>query len=316
VETALIWGPARPGHSTWITFPAAEGAPPTDARMMTWRHSISPGALAAIGIPLLRGREFTERDTNAVPLVAVVSDTLARSLWPGQDALGKRLRWNIEDPNSALVTVVGVAADARQRGRVHDLLFPARDLYVPHAQRAERMIVAVVRASQDPSAIVDPVRAAVGRLDPDLPVFNVKTLREQMSEEEGETRFAALLMTTYGTVALLLAAIGIYGVLSYHVTLRTREIAVRMALGATRAEVQRMVVRDGMVPALTGIAVGLAGAAALTRLLSGILFRIQPRDPKTFALVALILGSVALAATILPALRATTVEPLQALRAE
>lgn len=299
-----------------MTFPAREGAAPSDARMMTWRHTVSPDALRAIGIPLLRGREFSERDTTATPLVAIVSETLATSLWPGEDALGKRMRWNVENPNSALLTVVGVAADAKHRGRVHDLLYPARDVYVPHAQRAERMIVAVVRASRDPSTVVEPVRAAIARLDPDLPVFNVTTMREQLSEEEAETRFAAVLMTTYGAFALLLAAIGIYGVLSYHVTLRTREIAVRMALGATRAGVQRMVVLDGMLPALAGIAVGLAGAAALTRLLAGILFRVQPRDPRTFAAVAVILGLVALAATVLPARRATSVEPLEALRAE
>ena len=316
VESALIWGPARPGHNTWVTFPAREGAPPGDARLMTWRHTVSPAALRAIGIPLRRGREFTDRDTMTSPLVAVVSETLAASLWPGEDPLGKRLRWNVENPSSPLLTVVGVAADARHRGRVHDLLYPARDVYVPHAQRAERMIVAVVRASRDPAAVVDPVRAAVARLDPDLPVFKVQTLSAQMAEEEAETRFAAILMTTYGGLALLLAAIGIYGVLSYHVTLRAREIAVRMALGATRADVHRMVVRDGMAPALTGIVLGLAGAAALTHLLAGILFRVQPRDPATFATVAIMLGLVALAATLLPARRATSVDLIEALRAE
>ena len=128
VESALIWGPARPGHNTWVTFPAREGAPPTDARLMTWRHTISPGALSAIGTPLQRGREFTERDTIATPLVAVVSATLARSLSPGEDPLGKRLRWNVENPASALLTVVGVAADAKHRGRVHDLLTPIQSL--------------------------------------------------------------------------------------------------------------------------------------------------------------------------------------------
>ena len=316
VESALIWGPARPGHNTWVVFPGRESAAPTDTRLMTWRHTISPGALRAIGIPLIRGREFDERDTMAAPLVAVVSQTLAQALWPGEEAVGKRLRWNTENPASQLLTVVGVAADAKHRGRVQDLLFPARDIYVPHAQRAERMIVAVVRARQTPSAIVDPVRQAIARLDPDLPVFNVTTLDEQMAGEEAETRFAAILMTTYGTMAMLLAAIGIYGVLSYQVTRRTREIAVRMALGASRVDVHRMVVRDGMVPAVAGILVGLAGAAALSQLLRGLVYGVQPRDPLTFAAVTLILGSVALVATLMPARRATAVDPLEMLRAE
>jgi putative ABC transport system permease protein len=153
-------------------------------------------------------------------------------------------------------------------------------------------------------------------MDPDLPLFNVTTMAEQLNAEEAETRFAAVLMTAYGVVALVLAAIGIYGVLSYQVTLRTREMAVRLALGASPADVVRMVIGDGMRPALLGVGLGLALAFGLTRYLGSILYRVQPRDPATFALVAGVLAAVAFAATIVPARRATRVEPLAALRAE
>jgi putative ABC transport system permease protein len=316
VEGALTWGPARPGRNTWVTFPGREDTPVTAERMMTWRHTVSPGALRAIGIPLLRGREFAEHDTMNAPRVAVVSETLARTLWPGEEAVGKRLRWRADIADSPLLTVVGVAADAKHRGRINDLLFPARDVYVPHAQRAERMVVAVVRASQDPASVVPAIRAAVRRIDPELPLFNVTMMTEHLTEEEAETRFAAVLMSAYGGIALLLAAIGIYGVVSYHVTLRTREVAVRLALGATRSEVLRLIVGEGMRPALAGIAIGLVAAFGLTHYLASLLFRVEPRDPVTFATVALVLTIVALAATWIPGRRATRIEPAQALRAE
>jgi putative ABC transport system permease protein len=316
VESALIWGPARPGRNTWVTFPGREETPPGAERMMAWRHTVNPGALRDIGIPLLRGRDFTAFDNANTSPVVIVSDTLARTLWPGDDAVGKRLKWRTDVASSPLLTVVGVAADAKHRGRLNDLLYPARDVYLPHAQRADRMIVAVVRAATEPESVVRSVRAAVAGLDPQLPLFNVTTMAEQMAEEEAETRFAAVLMTTFGAVAMLLAAVGIYGVLSYHVTQRTREMAVRLALGASRGSVLQMVVADSMRPVGFGIAVGLAAAAAVTRYLASLLYQVRPRDPATFAWVAAILGAIALAATLLPAMRATRVSPIEALREE
>jgi putative ABC transport system permease protein len=213
-----------------------------------------------------------------------------------------------------MLTVIGVAADAKHRGRLNHLLYPARDVYVPYSQRADRLVVAVVRAAGDPESIVPALRAAVRRIDPELPLFNIAAMGEHLAEEEAETRFAALLMTAYGATALVLAAIGIYGVLHYHVTLRTREMAVRMALGATRGNVRRMIVIDGMAPAIVGISIGIAGALGLTRYIESLLFGVEPRDPATFAFVAVVLGTVALAATLVPAQRATSVNPNEVLR--
>jgi putative ABC transport system permease protein len=314
VEAALLWGPARPGRNTWVTFPGREDSPRGADRLMTWRHTVSPGALRDLGIPLVRGREFTDHDTATAPAVAIVSSTLANTLWPGEDAVGKRMRWRTDLTDSPMLTVIGVAADAKHRGRLNHLLYPARDVYVPYSQRADRLVVAVVRAAGDPESIVPAVRAAVRRIDPELPLFNIAAMGEHLAEEEAETRFAALLMTAYGATALVLAAIGIYGVLHYHVTLRTREMAVRMALGATRGNVRRMIVIDGMAPAIVGISIGIAGALGLTRYIESLLFGVEPRDPATFAFVAVVLGTVALAATLVPAQRATSVNPNEVLR--
>ena len=316
VESAMVWGPARPGRSTWITFPGREDTPVTAERVMTWRHSISPGALGAIGIPLRAGREFTAADNLTSPRVVIVSETIARTFWPGEEAVGKRLRWRADQANSPLLTVVGVAADARQRGRINSLLYPARDVYVPHAQRAERMVVVVVRARSDPAAITGAVRGVVSRLDPELPVFNIGTLQQYLAEEEAETRFTTVLLSTYGVVAVLLAAIGIYGVLSYLVTLRRAEVAVRVALGATTADVLRLIVGAGMRPALAGVLIGIAGSAVLTRFLGTLLFGVSPRDPFAFAAMGGILFAVALLATVLPARAALGADPATVLRSE
>jgi predicted permease len=316
IESAVLWGPGRPGRNTWITFPGREDAPLSSERMMTWRHTISAGALTALGIPILSGREFDRHDAHDRPPVVVVSETLARTLWPGEDPIGKRLRWRTDVQDSPLLTVVGVAADVKHRGRLDNLLYPARDVYVPQTQRVDRSIVAVVRASADPTAAVAAVRATVQRLDPDLPLFNIQTMAQHLAGEEAETRFGALLMSTYAGLALLLAALGIYGVLSYHVSLRARELAVRMALGARRLDVLRMVVLDGMRPASLGIGLGLAGALVLGTFLRSLLFEVESNDPSVFVSVALILGGVALAAALLPAASATRAEPVRALRGD
>ena len=316
IDAAMLWGPGRPGRNTWVTFPGREDATVSSERLMTWRHTITPGALGALGIPLRAGREFERQDTHDRPGVVIVSETVARTLWPGEEPIGRRLRWRTDLPDSPLLTVVGVAADVKHRGRLNNLLYPARDVYVPHTQRVDRSIVAVVRAAADPTIAVAAVRATIGRLDADLPLFNVRTMAQHLAEEEAETRFGALLMSTYAALALMLAAMGIYGVLSYHVSLRARELAVRMALGARRLDLLRMVVLDGMRPASLGIGLGLSGALVLGKFLRSLLFEVEPNDLSVFVSVAVILSGVALAAALLPAAGATRAEPVHALRAD
>ena len=167
---------------------------------MTWRHTITPGALKALEIPLVAGREFTTADTADTQPVVVVSETIARTLWPGEDPLGKQLRWRTDLADSPVLTVVGVAADASHRGRLNAMVYADRDVYVPHAQRPDRLMVAVIRAQGDPITIVPSIRQRVRALDPDLPLFEIATMNQHMAQEEAETRFAAMLLTTYGVV--------------------------------------------------------------------------------------------------------------------
>lgn len=314
VESALLWGPARPGRNTWVTFPGREDTPEGAERLMTWRHTVTPGALAKIGTPLLRGRDIAASDTGDSTPVVVVSATLAGILWPGEDPIGKRMKWRTDLPDSPLLTVIGVAADARHRGRLASLEHADRDVYVPHAQRADRQIVAVIRASGDPAALTAPVRAVVRGLDPALPVYNVSPMSAWLAEEETETRFAATLMTAYSAAALGLAAIGIYGVLSYSVAMRRRELALRVALGAERAALLRSVLASGLRPVLAGIAAGVGLALLATRLMESLLYGVDPRDPRALGVVAALLLGVAGAAAIVPARRATSVDPMLTLR--
>ena len=316
VESAALWGPGRPGRNTWITFPGRADTPTSPERMMTWRHTITPGALKALEIPLVAGREFTTADTADTQPVVVVSETIARTLWPGEDPLGKQLRWRRDLADSPVLTVVGVAADASHRGRLNAMVYADRDVYVPHAQRPDRLMVAVIRAQGDPITIVPSIRQRVRALDPDLPLFEIATMNQHMAQEEAETRFAAMLLTTYGALALALSAIGVYGVLGYHVAIRRRELAVRLALGASRGRLLREVVAEGMKPALAGILVGLAGAIALSRFIASLLYEVQPRDPVTLATVAAALVLTTLLATLLPARSATRADPMETLRAD
>ena len=314
VESAFTWGPGRPGRNTWVTFPGREDAAANAERLMVWRHTITPGALADIGIPLLRGRDFTADDTAATPRVAIVSDTLASVLWPGADPIGKRMKWRTDVPASPLLTVVGVAADAKHRGRLAAARYAARDVYVPHAQVADRQVVAVVRATQDPASVIGGVRAAVRRLDPALPLYNVATMDHWLAEEEAETRFAATLMTTYSAAALLLAAIGIYGILGYAVSLRRREFALRVALGASRRAILGTSLADGLRPVAAGVTAGIVAALLLSRVTESLLFGVNPRDPVSLVAVAAVLLVVAGGAAVLPARRATLADPMLTLR--
>ena len=269
----------------------------------------------AIGIPLLRGRYFDEHDSEVAPHVVIVSQSLARHFWPLGEAIGKRLKPGFE--NDTWCTVVGVVADTKQYSLSET---PSPSMYLPYAQAPGTFmmqdITLVLRTAADPLALVAAARRAVQAVDPDLPVFDVATMDQLVYRSASAPRFNSALLGVFAALALVLAAVGIYGVMSYAVAQRTHEIGVRVALGAGTSDILLQVARQGMLPAAAGIAIGTAGAWAVTRFLSSLLFGVTPTDPVTFALVPLLLGAVAVLACLLPARRATKVDPVVALRYE
>ncbi|HEV3469188.1 MAG TPA: ABC transporter permease [Pyrinomonadaceae bacterium] len=272
---------------------------------------VGPGYLRTMGTPLLRGREFAEADRAGAPGVAVVSEALADALWPGQDALGKRL--SFEGTRGPFLEVVGVARDVKYRS-LGDAARPY--LYLPVLQSYEPRMTLVVRTEGEPQALAGAVREQVRALDANLPVADVRTLGEQLALSLLPSRAAAWTLGGFGLLALALAAIGIYGVVSYAVAQRTREIGVRVALGAQRRDVLRLVMGEGMLVVGLGVAAGLLLSLAATRVVAGFLYGVGATDPLTFAGVPLLLGAIALAAGYLPARRAAKVDPAVALRHE
>ena len=275
---------------------------------ITW---VSPGYFKVLGIPLRRGRDFDDRDVRSALAVTVISEAAASRLWPGEDPIGRRLSFSTEAEDS-WITVVGVVGDVR-----HEALSsaPGPMLYIPLRQSALPFMSLLVRSDAGPGAVASAVRAAVRQLDPDLPVGEVAPFSTAVAESLGEPRLRATLLSGFAAAAVLLAAVGVYGLLSYTVARRRREIGIRLALGATPGQVRGAVVAEGMKLALTGIAIGVPVAIALSRLISAQLFAVGPTDPVTLGGVALLLGVVALAACWLPARRAA-IEPVIALRAE
>ncbi len=275
------------------------------------RYSISPGYLRAMRIPLLRGREFDERDVATSPKVVLVNETMARRFWPGEDAIGKRLRMG--DTKGPWRTVVGVVGDVLHRGldAPHTL-----QIYLPYTQFTDSTAILAVRSSTDPASIAAEVRSEIVALDPQVPVSAVVTMDEVVSASVANQRFGAMLFLLFGVIALLLTAVGIYGVISYGVAQRTHEIGIRLALGAGRRAVLRLIVGEAMRPALLGAALGLFAAFGLTRLLTRLLYGVKPTDPPVFAAAVLLLVAVALLASYIPARRATRVDPMVALRYE
>jgi putative ABC transport system permease protein len=278
-------------------------------------RSVSHDYLQMMGIPLRTGRYFTYRDTPETLNVIIIDDTLARRYWPNEDPIGKRVAFNNDsDGRSVWREVVGVvgaikhkALDADSRGT----------LYFLHSQLPWRSRMNLVaRSASDPMSLVSAVRAAIQSVDKDQPIYRVKTMDEWVTESMAQKRFSMLLLGLFAMVALLLAAVGLYGVMSYAVTRRTHEIGVRMALGAQALDVLRLVVRQGMTLALIGAGAGLGGALALTRLLKTLLFGVSATDPLTFTAVPALLAGVALLACWIPARRATKVDPMIVLRSE
>ena len=285
--------------------------PRNEAEAITsWYRLISPGYFDVMRIRLVKGRVFALRDP--APSV-VVNESFARKWWPDTEALGRRLRLSGR-PDAPWFTVVGVVGDVKVRGARAET---RTEMYVPYWQLPEPGINIVLKATTAPGMLVAPMKQMVRQIDPDLPVSGVTTMDEVVAESIGRPRFLALLTAAFAGLAAILAAVGIYGVMSHMVTQRTAEIGVRMALGATTREVFALVVRDGLRLASAGIGCGVAAALVVTRLISSaLLFEVQPRDPWTFGITAALLFGVALAAGVIPASRAMKVDPMVALRAE
>ena len=271
------------------------------------------GYFETLKVPLISGRFFNAQDSKDALPVVIIDEKMARTYWPGVDAVGKRLKRGGANSKAPWLTVVGVVANVRQYALDTDSRVA---LYTPHEQTLGSTVFVAVRTANDPRSIAAAVTDEARAMDPNVPVFDIKTMEQRVSESLARRRFAMLALGLFAVVAMLLASVGIYGVMSYMVTERTREIGIRMALGAPRRNVLRLIVGQGMAMAGIGVGIGLAGAFAATRVMASLLFGVSATDPLTFALISLILTGVALAACFVPARRATRVDPMIALRYE
>ena len=291
-----------------------EGRPPAapGERNVTNSRVVSADYFRAMGIPLIKGRYLSEQDTKDAPRVVVVNETVARKYFPGEEAIGKRIDVTIADNN--LAEIVGVVGDVKH----HTLDKEAgSECYFSYQQIPSPYMTLVARSKSDnPSSLAPGLRQAVEQVDKDQPLSDIRTMEQLLADSLANRRFNMLLLGIFAAVALLLAAVGIFGVMNYSVTQRTHEIGIRMALGAQSADVLRMVVGQGMMLTFIGVVIGLIAAFALTRLMASLLYGVTATDPWTFAAVALVLSAVALLASFIPARRATKVDPMVALRYE
>lgn len=274
---------------------------------------VSPGYFKVMGISLIAGRELADQDSADAPRVVVVNDSMARRYWPDEDPIGKRIAFDRTNGAPNWRQIVGVVRDVK-----HTSLDSASkpEMYIPYPQFPSPFMTLVARTDGDPLNYVSAVRGQVMSVDKNQPISNVHTMEQLLSNSVAEHRFNMLLLGVFGVVALLLSAVGIYGVMSYAVAQRTHELGVRMALGAQTFQLLALVVREGMLLALSGVGVGLGAAFALTRLMSTLLYGVSATDPVTFGAIAVLLGAVALLACYVPARRATKVDPMVALRYE
>jgi predicted permease len=302
--------------NTSATMVPIEGLVPPDDDIRVYTHSVSPNFFATMGIPLLAGRDFTVHDNNQAPRAVIISESMARRLWPGQDPTGKRISTSRDqNRNRVWDQIVGVAGDVKYRTLIRDQNNDP-DIYLPLLQNPNRGFALALRTTGDPSGLVSAIRGEVKSLDSNLPISDIATMQQRMKNNTARTRFSTLLLGVFACVAMLLAVVGIYGVMSYSVTQRSHEIGIRMALGAARRDVLKLVVGEGLALVAAGVAVGLVGAFAATRVLASQLYSVSATDPVTFSVVSLVLAGVGLAACAVPARRATKVDPMVALRYE
>ena len=287
--------------------------PKEGERMSVWDNFVGPDYFSSLGIPLLRGREISRRDVSGAPKVAVVNEQFASKYFGAANPLGRRI-YKTARQDDAGIEVVGVVRDSKHADLREDR---QPFVYFAYAQHESIMPMSFyVRAAQDPSALGSALRAVVHRADPGLPVFNMKTIDQQIDDDVFAERLVAMLSVFFGALATLLAAIGLYGVMAYTVSRRTREIGLRMALGAARREVLVMVMRDVGLLALCGVGIALPTAFALSRLIQEQLYNVKGGDPATFGIASLLIAMVAAAAGLIPAVRATRIDPMAALRNE
>jgi len=292
-----------------------EGRPPvpTAERIEVPIDSVSPGYFQMMGISLMRGHEFDGTEGRDSPRVVIINDTMARRFWPGEDPVGKRFKYGDPESNGPWLTIVGVVGDMRRTG--FDLA-ERSETFLPISQNPMGSVTLVVRAASDQTNLAAAVRDAVWAVDRDQPVFDIKPMESLLGDMTSQRRLNMLLLGIFAASALVLAAVGIYGVISYGVTQRTHEIGIRMALGAAKRNVLSLIVRQGMLLALAGLAAGSIASILLTRLMSSLLYGVSATDPFTFGSVPLLLTAVAFLACYLPARRATRVDPMAALRHE
>ncbi len=314
VETAGVVSHLPLGGSNASAGFLIEGRPePPPGQGFDGRYRVcSPRYFEALGIRLLRGRAFTEQDQEGAMPVVIVNDTLARRHWPNDDAVGNRIRFTGDPARNPWMTIIGVVRDVK-----HTLDGEVRpEYYLPHAQDAWGSMSLVVRAKAEPMALAPAIRNEVRALDNDQPVFLIRTMEQVRAQSVLVQRFAAVALGLFAALALILAMVGIYGVMSYAVAARTHELGIRLALGARPGDVLRLVLRQGLTQTLVGVAIGLTAAFALTRLMSRLLFAVSATDPLTFVVTPLLLTLVALLAALVPARRAMKVDPMVALRYE
>jgi putative ABC transport system permease protein len=307
---SISWLPLAGGGAATSMEIVGQPKPPKGQEPVADVRVISHEYLKAMGVPLLKGRLFNEQDAADAKGRVVINETMARRHWPGQDPIGKRVRIAWDDLEDEVIGVVGDVKHAGLHGEIRAMT------YWPFQRSPYGTMTIAVRTAGEATSVVNAIAGVVRQMDPDLVFANVRTMEEVVARSVAERRLTMLLLTVFAGAALLLAAVGIYGVIAYSVTQRTQEIGIRMALGAQRGDVLRMIVGQAMALTLTGILIGGVGALLLTRLMTGLLFNVEPGDPLTFLAVAVVLGIVAACASYVPGRRATRVDPVIALRAD
>jgi putative ABC transport system permease protein len=312
------------GNSAFV----AEGyaAPKGAALSLAWPSQTIGDYFGAAGIPLLRGRDFTPADTVKSPMVIIINRTLADKFWPGQDPIGKRVRWGMQETPTPWMTVVGVIGDVRQSTPDAPVQY---QIYQPASQSSESFGslvppdslnaqggAIVLRTTRDPEQSIEDLRAVVRQIDPQLPLIQVQSMDHAVNEAEAPRRFNAALISSFAIAAVLLAVLGIYSIIAFSAALRTQEMAIRLALGSQRSTIMQLILMSGAKLGLIGCGLGAVAAIFATRLLRTLLFEVDPLDPAVIVLAALSIFALAIAASFIPARRAAAIEPMQALRTE